>query len=145
MLRKLTTGPYGELWSSTFVSRRRHAEWMKTEMITIRFAGWMSGWIASLLPDTDIPKLLSNRNRIWIRISETLLSIFRGFRLLEKVAQSFTLHLESSEAAFQAWSYDDSKSYLCCNLSLKISNLELCSVCLIDGVSSHNAFAFYLD
>jgi len=28
VLRKLTTGPYGELWSSTFVSRRRHAEWM---------------------------------------------------------------------------------------------------------------------
>jgi len=29
VLRKLTTGPYGELWSSTFVSRRRHAEWKK--------------------------------------------------------------------------------------------------------------------
>jgi len=41
----------------------------------------------------------------------------RGFRLLEKVAQSFILYLESSEAAFQAWSHDDSKSYLCCNLS----------------------------
>jgi len=27
VLRKLTTGLYGELWSSTFVSRRRHAEW----------------------------------------------------------------------------------------------------------------------
>jgi len=27
VLRKLTTGPYGEHWSSTFVSRRRHAEW----------------------------------------------------------------------------------------------------------------------
>jgi len=28
VLRKLTAGPYGELWSSTFVSRRRHAEWI---------------------------------------------------------------------------------------------------------------------
>ena len=61
------------------------------EMITIRFAGWISGRILSLQPDTDIQKLLSNGNRIWIRISETLLSIFLGFRLLEKlrIAQSF--------------------------------------------------------
>jgi len=29
------------------------------------------------------PKLLSNGNKIWIRISETLFSIFRGFRLFE--------------------------------------------------------------
>ena len=55
-------------------------------MITIRFAGWISGSIVSLQPDPDIQKLLSNGNRICIRISETLLSIFRGFRLLEKVA-----------------------------------------------------------
>jgi len=32
VLRKLTTGPYGELWSSTFVSRRRHAEWKKCKL-----------------------------------------------------------------------------------------------------------------
>jgi len=64
---------------------------------------------------------------------------------LQKVAQSFILYLESLEAAFQAWSYDESKSYLCCNLSFKISKLELCSVRLIDGVSSHNAFSFYVD
>jgi len=30
---------------------------------------------------------------------------------MEKVAKSFILYLESSEAAFQAWSHDDSKSY----------------------------------
>jgi len=56
------------------------------EMITIRFAGWISGRIVSLQPDTDIQKLLSNGNRIWNRVSDTVLSMFRGFRLLEKVA-----------------------------------------------------------
>ena len=71
------------------------------EMITIRFAGWISGRIVSLQPDKDIQKLLSNGNRIRIRISETLLSIFRGFRLLEKVTQSTIMHLLSSEASFQ--------------------------------------------
>ena len=66
------------------------------EMITIRFAGWISGGIVSLQPDTDIQKLLSNSNRIRIRISETLLSIFLGFRLLEKlrIAQSFIHYLQ---------------------------------------------------
>jgi len=56
------------------------------EMITIRFAGWISGKIVSLQPDTDIQKLLSNG----IRISEMLLSLFLGFRLLEnlRIAQS---------------------------------------------------------
>jgi len=54
-------------------------------MITIRFAGWISGRIVSLQPDTDIQKLVTNGNRIRIRISETVLSIFRGFRLLKKV------------------------------------------------------------
>jgi len=47
-------------------------------MITIRFAGWISGRIVSLQPHTDIQKLLSNGNRIRIRISETLWSMFRG-------------------------------------------------------------------
>jgi len=63
-------------------------------MITIRFAGWISGRIVSLQPDTDIQKLLSNGNRI--RISETLLSIFLGFRLLEKlrIAQSLVYYLQ---------------------------------------------------
>jgi len=65
-------------------------------MITIRFAGWISGRIVSLQPDTDIQKLLSNGNRILIRISETLLSIFLGFRLFEKlrIAQSFIYYLQ---------------------------------------------------
>jgi len=65
-------------------------------MITIRFAGWISGRIVSLLLDTDIQKLLSNGNRIRIRISETLLSIFLGFRLLEKfrIAQSIIYYLQ---------------------------------------------------
>jgi len=71
------------------------------ELITIRFAGWISGRIVSLQPDKDIQKLISNGNRIRIRISETLLSIFRGFRLLEKVAHCTIIHLLSSEASFQ--------------------------------------------
>ena len=71
------------------------------EMITIRFAIWISGRIVSLQPDTDIQKLLSNGNRIRIRISKTLLPIFRGFRLLENVAHCTIIHLLSSEASFQ--------------------------------------------
>jgi len=47
------------------------------ETITIRFAGWISGRIASLQPDTNIQKLFSNGNRIRMRISETLLD-FEG-------------------------------------------------------------------
>jgi len=46
------------------------------EMITIRFAGWISGRIVSLQSDKDIQKLLSNGNRIRIRISETLYQYF---------------------------------------------------------------------
>ena len=69
-------------------------------MITIRFAGWISGRIVSLQPDRDIQKLHSNGNRIRIRISETLLSIFRGFRLLEKVSHCTIIHLLFSEASF---------------------------------------------
>jgi len=70
-------------------------------MITIRFAGWISGRIVSLQPDTDNQKLLSNGNRIRIRISETVLSMFREFRLLEKVAHCTIIHSLSSEASFQ--------------------------------------------
>jgi len=47
-----------------------------------------------LQPDKDIQKLLSNGNRIRIRISEMVLSIFQGFKLLEKVAQSFIHYLQ---------------------------------------------------
>jgi len=62
---------------------------------------WISGRIVSLQPDKDIQKLLSNGNRKRIRLSETLLSIFRGFRFLEKVAHCTIIHLLSSEASFQ--------------------------------------------
>jgi len=67
-----------------------------TEMINIWFASWISGRIVSLQPDTDIQNLLWNGNRIGIQISETLLLIFRGFRLLEKVAHCTIIHLLSS-------------------------------------------------
>jgi len=70
-------------------------------MITIRFAGWISGRIVSLQPEADIQKLVSNGNRIRIRISERLLPIFREFKLLEKVAHFTIIHLISSEASFQ--------------------------------------------
>jgi len=64
-----------------------------------RFAGWISERIESWQPDTDIQKLLSNGNRI--RISETLLPIFWGLRLFEKVARCTIIHLLSSEASLQ--------------------------------------------
>ena len=74
-------------WNLSFFLRLSDAmKWHPTEMITIRFAGWIFGRIVSLQPHTDIQKLLSNGERIRIRISETLLLIFRGFRFLEKVA-----------------------------------------------------------
>ena len=56
-------------------------------------AGWISGRIVSLQPDTDIQKLLSNRNRIRIRISQTLFSIFGGVQTLGKVAHCIMIHL----------------------------------------------------
>ena len=84
-----------------FPSEKTLTEHKAPEMITVRFAGWISGRIVSLQPDKDIQKLLSTGNRIRIRISETLLSIFRGFRLLEKVAHCTIIHLLSSEASFQ--------------------------------------------
>jgi len=61
----------------------------------------------SLQPDTAIQKLLSNGNRI--RISETLLSIFRGFTLLEKLAHCTIIRILSSEAFFQPWAGADKK------------------------------------
>jgi len=70
--------------------------WCTAEMITIWFASWIYGRIVSLQPDTNIQNLLWNGNRIRIRISETLLLIFGGFRLLEKVAHCTIIHLLSS-------------------------------------------------
>jgi len=99
------------------------------EMITIRFAGWIFGRIVSLQPDKDIQKLLSNGNRIRIRISETLLSIFRGFRLLEKVAHGTIIHLLSSEASFQP-----SAPWFRVCLWCKFWTVELCQVCQHEAV-----------
>jgi len=70
----------------------------RPEMITIRFPACISGRIVSLQADQDIQKLHSNGNRI--RIFETLLSIFRGLRLLEKVSHCTIIHLLFSEASF---------------------------------------------
>jgi len=61
--------------------KREFSTGCTAEMITIRFAGWISGRIVSLQQDKDFQKLLSNGNRIRNRISETILSIFRGFGL----------------------------------------------------------------
>ena len=96
----------------------------KSETITIRFAGWISGRIVSLQPDKDIQNLLSNGIRIRIGISETLLSIFRGFRLLEKVAHCTILHLLSSEVSFQP-----SAPWLRVCLWCNLWTVELCQVC----------------
>jgi len=84
------------LWSIWYETNKHIL--FATEIVTIRIAGWISGRIVSLQPDKDIQKLLSNGNRIRIRISETLSSIFQGFRLLEKVAHCTIIHLLSSEA-----------------------------------------------
>jgi len=75
-------------------------EWESEMIISIRYAGWMSGRIVSLELDTDIQNLISNGNRIGIRISETLLSTFRGFRLLDKAAHCTIIHLLFPEASF---------------------------------------------
>jgi len=59
-------------------------------------------WIVSLQPDTDIQKLLSNGNRIRIRISERQFSILWGSDCQKKLhtARSF-IFLVSSEVALQ--------------------------------------------
>jgi len=68
-----------------------------TEMITIWFAGWISSRIASLQPDTDIQKLLSNGNRIRIRISQNAfvdISRIQTFGKNLHIAQSFIHYLQ---------------------------------------------------
>jgi len=70
-----------------------------------------------------IQKLLSNVNRIRIRISEMLLSIFRGFRLLEKVAHCTIVNLLSSEASLQP-----SAPWLRVCLWCNLWTVELCQV-----------------
>jgi len=73
-------------------------------MITIRFAGWVSDRIVSLQPDTDIHKRLSNGNRI--RISETLFSIFRGFKFLEKVTYCIIIIIINQKHLFSLLCHD---------------------------------------
>ena len=75
-----------------------------TEINTIRFAGWISGRIVRLQLDTDIQKLLSNRNRI----SETLLSIFRGSDFWKKlhIAQSFIHYLQKHLSSLQCHDFE---------------------------------------
>jgi len=65
-------------------------------MITIQFAGWISGRIVSFQPDKDIQKLISNGNRIRIRLSKTLLSIFEDLDFWKKlhIAQSLIYYLQ---------------------------------------------------
>ena len=67
-----------------------------SEMITIWFAGWISGRIVSLQPDTNIQKLLSNGNRIQIRISQTVYRYFEDSDFWKKlhIAQSFIHYLQ---------------------------------------------------
>ena len=73
-----------------------------TEIITIRFAGWISSRIVSLQPDTDIQKLLSNGNRVRIRYPKRFYRYFEDSDFWKKlhIAQSF-VHSLSSEASFQ--------------------------------------------
>ena len=90
------------------------------EIITIRFASWISTRIVSLQPDTNIQKLLLNANRIRIRISKKFLTIFWGFRLLEKVAHCPIIHLLFPEASFQP-SVPWLRVFLWCNLSTVVA------------------------
>ena len=83
--------------------------WCTQEMITIRFAGWISGRIVSLQQDTDIQELLSNGNRI--RISETLFSILWGFRLFERVAHCTIIHLVPWKHIFSLLCHDSKSDY----------------------------------
>ena len=76
------------------------------EMITIRFTGWISGRIVSF------KRIRISKN--WF-LSETLLSIYRGFRVLEKVTHCTIIHLLSSEAFFQP-SVSRVRVCLWCNL-----------------------------
>ena len=77
----------------------------------------------------DMQKLLSNGNRIRTRISEALLSIFRGFRLLEIVVHCTVIHWVSSEASFQP-----SAPWLRVCLWCNLWTVELCQVCQHESV-----------
>jgi len=130
------------------VARLSAARGWPPEMITIRFTGWISGRIVSLQPDTDIQKLLSDGNRM--RISETILLIFRRFRLLEKAAHWTIIHLLSSEASFQP-SVPWLPVYLWCNLCTVVQShspswsannwtLHFCQPESVPGVTWYGSF-----
>ena len=74
----------------------RRAAQKTAEMITIRFAGWISGGIVSLQPDKDIQKLLSNGNRIRIRYPKHFYQYFEDLDFWKKlhIAQSFLYYLQ---------------------------------------------------
>jgi len=76
-----------------------HAD--KNHICTVRddhypFAGWISGRIVSLQSDTDIQKLLSNGNRVRIRISESFYRYFEDSDFWKKlhITQSFIDYLQ---------------------------------------------------
>ena len=57
---------------------------------------WISGWMVSLQQDTDIQKLLSNGNRIWIRDPKSLQRYFENSDFWKKlrIAQSFIYYFQ---------------------------------------------------
>jgi len=73
-----------EINSQRFTSKFSLKRSYTAELITLRFAGWISSIIVSLQPVTNMQKLISCGNQL--RISETLFSVFREFTLLQKVA-----------------------------------------------------------
>jgi len=83
----------------------------ESEMITIRFAGWISGRIVSLQPDTDIQKLLSNGNRIRIRISETLLSMFEDSHFWKKLHIAWSIIHYLQKHLFSLLCHDSKSVY----------------------------------
>jgi len=89
------------------------------EMITIRFASWISRRIVSLQPDTDIQILPSNGNRIRIRISKTLLSIYRFYRWVSI-----------------DWLFDNTRPDS--SFSTKYAKLLFCDTDVLDGIFSRS-------
>jgi len=91
---------------SLIAGRRQCGVGKKSSQIQTRHDHYPVCWL-DIQQDSEFatgygyPKLLSNGNRIRIRITQTLLSMFRGFRLLEKVAHCAIIHSLSSEASFQ--------------------------------------------
>ena len=81
------------------------------EMITIRFAGWISGRTVSFQPDKDIQKLLSNGNRIRIRYPKRFYQYFEDSDFWKKlhIAQSFIYYLQKH--LFSLLHHDSESAY----------------------------------